>query len=98
MLNIIRTTRRGRALPRGGGDDRHHLADQAVHGFRFPPPLGAILGGIGSVQAIIGGLIVGVSEALAVQFVGADYRAAVAFVILIVVLLVRPAGLLGLRQ
>jgi branched-chain amino acid transport system permease protein len=69
-------------------------------GFDFLLPLfaAAILGGIGSVQgAIIGGLIVGVSEALAVQIVGADYRAAVAFVILIAVLLVRPAGLFGLR-
>jgi branched-chain amino acid transport system permease protein len=69
-------------------------------GFDFLLPLfaAAILGGIGSVQgAIIGGLIVGVSEALAVQIVGADYRAAVAFVILIAVLLVRPAGIFGQR-
>jgi branched-chain amino acid transport system permease protein len=70
-------------------------------GFDFLLPLfaAAILGGIGSVRgAIIGGLIVGVSEALAVQIVGADYRAAVAFVILIAVLLVRPAGLFGRHQ
>jgi branched-chain amino acid transport system permease protein len=70
-------------------------------GFDFLLPLfaAAILGGIGSVQgAIIGGLIVGVSEAVAVQVVGADYRAAVAFVILIAVLLVRPTGLLGVRE
>jgi branched-chain amino acid transport system permease protein len=70
-------------------------------GFDFLLPLfaAAILGGIGSVQgAIFGGLIVGISEALAVQIVGADYRAAVAFVILIAVLLVRPAGLFGVRQ
>jgi branched-chain amino acid transport system permease protein len=69
-------------------------------GFDFLLPLfaAAILGGIGSVQgAILGGLIVGVSEALAVQIVGADYRAAVAFAILIAVLLIRPAGLFGLR-
>jgi branched-chain amino acid transport system permease protein len=69
-------------------------------GFDFLLPLfaAAILGGIGSVQgAILGGLIVGVSEALAVQIVGADYRAAVAFAILIAVLLVRPGGLFGLR-
>jgi branched-chain amino acid transport system permease protein len=70
-------------------------------GFDFLLPLfaAAILGGIGSVRgAIIGGLIVGVSEALAVQIVGAGYRAAVAFVILIAVLLVRPAGLFGRHQ
>jgi branched-chain amino acid transport system permease protein len=70
-------------------------------GFDFLLPLfaAAILGGIGSVQgAIVGGLIVGVSEAAAVQIVGADYRAAVAFVILIAVLLVRPTGLFGIRE
>jgi len=56
----------------------------------------AILGGIGSVPgAMFGGLIIGVSEALAVGVVGAQWRAAVSFVILIVVLLVRPQGLFG---
>jgi len=58
----------------------------------------AILGGIGSVPgALLGGLIVGLAEALAVPLVGAEYRAAVAFLILLVVLLVRPRGLLGPR-
>jgi branched-chain amino acid transport system permease protein len=56
----------------------------------------AILGGIGSVPgAVIGGLIVGLAESMAVQFVGAEYRAAIAFLLLIAVLLVRPAGLFG---
>ena len=56
----------------------------------------AILGGIGSVPgAVLGGLIVGMAESMAVQFVGAEYRAAVAFLLLIAVLLVRPAGLFG---
>ncbi len=70
-------------------------------GFDLLLPLfaAAILGGIGSVPgAVIGGLIVGVSEAVAVQMVGSDYRAAVAFLILIGVLLVRPAGLFGVRE
>jgi branched-chain amino acid transport system permease protein len=59
----------------------------------------AILGGIGSVPgAVIGGLIVGLAESMAVQFVGAEYRAAVAFLLLIAVLLVRPAGLFGKRE
>jgi branched-chain amino acid transport system permease protein len=56
----------------------------------------AILGGIGSVPgAVIGALIVGLAESMAVQFVGAEYRAAVAFLLLIAVLLVRPRGLFG---
>ncbi len=70
-------------------------------GFDLLLPLfaAAILGGIGSVPgAVLGGLIVGVAEAAAVQVVGADYRAAIAFLILIAVLLVRPAGLFGVRE
>ncbi len=59
----------------------------------------AILGGIGSVPgAVLGGLIIGLGEAAAVQFVGAEWRAAVAFVILMAVLLIRPTGLFGVRE
>lgn len=53
-----------------------------------------ILGGIGSVWgAVLGGLIVGVAESVAVQVIGAEYRAAAAFAVLIAILLVRPTGL-----
>ncbi|MDT8857408.1 branched-chain amino acid ABC transporter permease [Paracoccaceae bacterium Fryx2] len=59
----------------------------------------AILGGIGSVPgAVLGGLIIGLSEAVAVQFIGAEWRAAVAFVILMAVLLARPQGLFGVAE
>ena len=67
-------------------------------GFDLLLPLfaAAILGGIGSVPgAMIAGLIVGFSEAFAVQLIGAEWRAAVAFVILVAVLLLRPQGLFG---
>jgi branched-chain amino acid transport system permease protein len=70
-------------------------------GFDMLLPLfaAAILGGIGSVPgAVLGGLIVGIAEASAVQVVGADYRAAIAFLILIAVLLLRPTGLFGMRD
>jgi branched-chain amino acid transport system permease protein len=45
--------------------------------------------------AVLGGLIVGLSEAAAVAFVGAQWRGAVAFIILILVLLIKSAGLFG---
>ena len=70
-------------------------------GFDLLLPLfsAAILGGIGSVPgAVIGGLIVGVAQSGAVHFVGAEFRAAVAFLILIAVLLVRPTGLFGTQR
>ncbi len=59
----------------------------------------AVLGGIGNVPgAVVGGLIIGVIEA----FVGgshfSNYRDAIAFVILIVILLFRPSGLFGKYQ
>jgi branched-chain amino acid transport system permease protein len=56
----------------------------------------AVLGGIGSIPgAVIGGLVMGISEYLVVGYVSSTYRDGIAFVILILVLLVKPAGLLG---
>ncbi len=56
----------------------------------------AVLGGIGSIPgAVIGGLVMGVSEYLVVGYISSTYRDGIAFVILIFVLLVKPAGLLG---
>jgi branched-chain amino acid transport system permease protein len=66
------------------------------HDLLLPLFAAAILGGIGSVPgAMLAGLIVGLSESLAVQFIGAEWRAAVAFVILVAVLLIHPKGLFG---
>ncbi len=59
----------------------------------------AILGGIGSVPgAVLGGLIIGLAEAAAVQLIGAEWRAAISFIILMAVLFIRPIGLFGVRE
>src|SRR5215210_1610489 len=61
----------------------------------------AVLGGIGNIPgAVMGGLLIGVAETMVVGYGGSvgiapTYRDAVAFAILILVLLLRPSGLLG---
>jgi branched-chain amino acid transport system permease protein len=55
-----------------------------------------ILGGLGSIKgAIVGGLLYGISEQLATLFLGGIWGSAVAFALLIVVLIVRPSGIFG---
>lgn len=56
----------------------------------------AVLGGIGNIMgAVVGGLIMGLSEEMVVAYLSSSYRDALAFGILIVILLYRPAGLFG---
>lgn len=56
----------------------------------------AVLGGIGIIPgAMIGGIILGVVEAMVSGFISSTFRDAAAFGILILILLYKPAGLLG---
>lgn len=56
----------------------------------------AVLGGIGSIPgAFVGALIMGQSEALTMGYISTPMRDAVAFTILIIVLLVKPTGIFG---
>ena len=60
--------------------------------------IAAILGGIGNIPgAMIGGLILGVSEALASAYIAVAWKDVVAFLVLILILIIRPTGLLGER-
>jgi branched-chain amino acid transport system permease protein len=59
----------------------------------------AVLGGIGILHgSVIGGLVVGVSESFAATFLGSSYRDSVAFIILILVLIIKPTGLFGKKD
>ena len=56
----------------------------------------AVLGGIGSIPgAMLGGFILGLSESFASAYLASEYKDLVAFSLLIVVLLIRPSGILG---
>ena len=58
----------------------------------------AVLGGLGSVPgAVLGAFMIGIAEELAVLVVGSPYRAAVGFFAILIMLSIRPRGLLGER-
>jgi branched-chain amino acid transport system permease protein len=54
-----------------------------------------ILGGLGSIPgAIVGGMVLGVTEAFAAAFISSGYKDVISFLLMIAVLLVRPEGLM----
>jgi branched-chain amino acid transport system permease protein len=56
----------------------------------------AVLGGIGSIPgAVLGGLLLGLTESFAAGYVSSAYEDAFAFCLLVLILVVRPSGLLG---
>lgn len=56
----------------------------------------AVLGGVGSLPgAVVGGVIIGLLESLVTTYLGALYKEGVSFLVLIIVLTFRPAGLFG---
>jgi branched-chain amino acid transport system permease protein len=60
---------------------------------------GILLGGMGSVPgAVIGGMILGVTESVSTLFLPTDYRDSIAFMMMVAILLVRPQGLFGQRM
>lgn len=64
--------------------------------FTFKGLAAAVIGGLGSARgAFVGGLVLGVVEAQGQVYVRAGYRDAIAFGVLILVLMVRPAGIMG---
>jgi len=99
---IIWTWGIGGALAAAGGI--LYGIDVQVHpymGWNFLIPLFAatILGTIGNIYgALAGGLIIGVAQQVSTAFLMPTYKPAVAFVIMIIILLIRPKGIFGGRR
>ena len=56
----------------------------------------AVLGGIGSIPgAILGGIVLGIIESLAKAYISTELADAISFLMLVIVLLIRPAGIMG---
>ena len=59
----------------------------------------AVVGGIGVLPgAVVGGLLIGIAESLFAGYVNASFKDAVAFILLIAILLIKPEGLLGRKK
>ena len=59
----------------------------------------AILGGIGSIPgAVMGGFIIGIIESLGAGYISSAYRDAFAFLVMILILIIRPSGLMGAKH
>ena len=59
------------------------------------PTMGATIGLKAFAAAVVGGLVVGVVECIAAQYLGSNVRDPMAFVILILILIIKPNGLFG---
>jgi len=73
----------------------------AIHAFMGGPIMHRgiaviILGGMGDIRgAVLGGLILGFAEIMSVAYLSSDFRDAVSFGLLFIILLVRPSGIFG---
>lgn len=80
----------------------------ALYEFKVAPQMGykagviafsaAVLGGIGNIPgAVLGGLVLGVAQALAVYFQVSQWELGISYAVMIAIILVQPEGLLGAR-
>jgi branched-chain amino acid transport system permease protein len=73
-----------------------YVSTQMMDGVLVKGYVGAVFGGLYSLPgAVIGSLIIGVAENLAGGYLGAQYKVTIAFVLIVLVLALKPRGLLG---
>ncbi|MCX7994537.1 MAG: branched-chain amino acid ABC transporter permease [candidate division WOR-3 bacterium] len=88
----------------GAGGVLYGIAYPQIHPFMGIMPglkafVAAVLGGIGSIPgAMLGAIIMGIVETMCSAYISSTMRDAFAFAILIIVLLVKPTGILGKRE
>jgi branched-chain amino acid transport system permease protein len=59
----------------------------------------AMLGGLGSLWgSLVGGFLLGISEALGVGYISSSLKDAIAFLVLLLILYIRPTGILGVKE
>lgn len=86
----------------GAGGFLYAMTFNASYTMGFVPGIkaftAAVLGGIGNVRgAVLGGLLLGLVESFGGYLFDASYKNVIAFTVLVLVLLIRPSGLLGAR-
>jgi branched-chain amino acid transport system permease protein len=92
---LVQRTWLGRAI-RAVAEDREMAAVMGIDVWRVVALtfcIGSALGG--AAGAMLGGLILGIVESLAITFINPAFKDAIAFVVLILVLMFRPGGILG---
>lgn len=58
--------------------------------------MAVVLGGLGSVTgAVLGGIIIGLSESFLITYFGGEYAAIMVFTVIMIIMIVKPSGLLG---
>ena len=73
-----------------------YVSTQMMDGVLVKGYVGAVFGGLYSLRgAVIGSLIIGVAENLAGGYLGAQYKVTIAFVLIVLVLALKPRGLFG---
>lgn len=102
--NIISFTFALGAALAGAGGVLYGICYPQIHPYMGVMPglkafIAAVLGGIGLISgAVLGSFIIGIVEVFTAAFISSAFRDAIAFAILIIVLLTRPQGLLGKEE